>query len=75
MEETAHKGLGLKDIVSSDFDAIFFILSYSLDVRQVPLPILFLLLSYNPDSGTEFIPNSDRLWDKIAHMGSTQHHP
>jgi hypothetical protein len=66
------------------------ILSYSLDVRQVPLQILFLILifsysnfsindfftlRYNPDSGAEFIPNSDRLWDKIAHMGSTKHHP
>jgi hypothetical protein len=61
------------------------ILSYGLDVGQVPLHILFLILmfyysnfiindfftlNYNPDSGsgTEFIPNSDRLCDKIAHM-------
>jgi hypothetical protein len=29
----------------------------------------------NPDSGTEVIPNSDRLPEKIAEMGSTQHHP
>jgi hypothetical protein len=35
----------------------------------------FFSSSYNPDSGTEFIPNSDRLWDKIAHMGAKQHHP
>jgi hypothetical protein len=28
----------------------------------------------NPDSGIELIPNSDRLPEKIAHMGSTQHH-
>jgi hypothetical protein len=33
----------------------------------------FFCLSYNLDSGTEFIPNSDRLWDKIARMGSTVH--
>jgi hypothetical protein len=29
----------------------------------------------NLDSGTELIPNDDRLPEKIAHMGSTQHHP
>jgi hypothetical protein len=29
----------------------------------------------NPDSGKEFIPNSDRLLEKIAHMVSTHHHP
>jgi hypothetical protein len=66
------------------------ILSYSLAVRQVPLHILLLIwmfsysnfiitdffsLGYKPDSDTEFIPNSDRFWDKIANMGSTQHHP
>jgi hypothetical protein len=26
----------------------------------------------NPVSGTEFIPNSDRI---MAHLGSTPHHP
>jgi hypothetical protein len=30
---------------------------------------------YVGNPGTEFIPNSDRLSEKIAHMGSTQHHP
>jgi hypothetical protein len=35
----------------------------------------FFTLSYNPESGTEFISNSARVWDKIAHIGSTQHHP
>jgi hypothetical protein len=32
----------------------------------------FYTLSYNPDSGTEFIPNSlrYRLWDKISHTES-----
>jgi hypothetical protein len=40
----------------------------------------------NPDPGTEFIilfifflsefiPNSDRLQEKMAHLGSTPHHP
>jgi hypothetical protein len=29
----------------------------------------------NPDSGTQFIPNSDQLPEKIAHMGSRQNHP
>jgi hypothetical protein len=67
-------------IVSWDFDCLFMILSYSLEVRHVPLFILFLNffyvlflnfyhydlfgLSCNPDSGTEFIPNNGRLWDK-----------
>jgi hypothetical protein len=66
------------------------ILSYSLDVRHVPLRNLFLILmfsysnfiiydflslSFSPDSDTKFIPNNDRLWDKIARMGSTQRHP
>jgi hypothetical protein len=31
----------------------------------------FFSLSYNPDLGTEFTPNSDQPWDNI---GSTQHH-
>jgi hypothetical protein len=58
--------------------AFFMILSYSLDVGQVPHHILFLkhfMLVGNPDSGTEFIQNSDRLPEKIAHMRYTQHHP
>jgi hypothetical protein len=29
----------------------------------------------NPELGTQFIPNSDRLPEKIEHIGSTQHHP
>jgi hypothetical protein len=57
------------------------ILSYSLDVRPVPLNILFFnfdvfifklyhtvydffSVTYNPDSGTEFIRNTLRLWEK-----------
>jgi hypothetical protein len=66
------------------------ILSYNLDVRQVPLHILVLILmfsylnciiydffrlSYIPDLGTEFIPNSDRLWDRVAQIGFTHQHP
>jgi hypothetical protein len=35
---------------------------------------MFFSVRY-PDSGTEFIPNSDRFPEKIAHMGSTQQHP
>jgi hypothetical protein len=68
----------IKGIVSGDFYGIFMILSYSLDVRQLPLDILFFnfdvfifkiiydffsLMMY-PDSGTEFIPNTLRLWEK-----------
>jgi hypothetical protein len=34
----------------------------------------FFSSSGNPDWGTEFILNSDRLSEKL-HMGSTQHHP
>jgi hypothetical protein len=57
-----------------------FIVYCSLDVRQLPLNILFFTilmfsysnyviydffsLSYNPHSGTEFIPNTLRLWEK-----------
>jgi hypothetical protein len=54
-------------------------LSYSLDVRHVPLYIPFFnfmfsylnciiydffSLRYNPDLGTEFIPTSVQLWEK-----------
>jgi hypothetical protein len=61
------------------FDGIFMILSYSLDVRQLPLGNLFFQflcfhiqiiiydlfsLSNNPDLGTEFIPNTLRLLGK-----------
>jgi hypothetical protein len=33
----------VKEIVSWDFDSIFMILSFSLDVKQLPLDILFFI--------------------------------
>jgi hypothetical protein len=66
-------------IISRDFDGLFMILSYSLDVRHVPLRILFFnvmfsylnfiiydffSLSCNPDLGTEFLPKNVRLYAK-----------
>jgi hypothetical protein len=37
----------IKGIVSWDFDGLFMILSYSLDVRQVPHDILLLILCFH----------------------------
>jgi hypothetical protein len=36
-----------KGIASRDFDSIFMLLSYSLDVRQVPLHIHFFILMFS----------------------------
>jgi hypothetical protein len=71
--DSAYQLVWVKGIVLWDFDSIFIILSYSLDVKQLPLDILFfnfdvyrlklyhiwfLSLSYNPDLVAEFIPKT-----------------
>jgi hypothetical protein len=52
----------------------FFLLRVCLRI-YISSYMIFLALVGNPDSGTEFIRNSGRLPEKIAHMGSIQHHP
>jgi hypothetical protein len=50
---------------------MFSYLNFIIHDDSVKIPVL----DGNPESGTEFIPNSDRLQEKMTHLRSTSHHP
>jgi hypothetical protein len=72
ISETAHfkkssrtRFFTVKGIVSWDFDGIFMILSYSLDVRQLPLDILFYILCFHI-SILSFCSKVYHVWQKSS---------